>query len=121
MERPEDNREHITLKTPHLAASLIALGIAAAVMCAGVITGTFLERRYIHVLAPILSPQKNQVVALQKLAFNQSDLLPIYGSSELVKPSANRCENNIKRIVDLDAARSSERIFIRQRGNLRRR
>jgi D-alanine transfer protein len=78
------------LKTPHLIASLIALGIAAVILCAGVITGRFLERRYIHVLAPILFPQKNQGVALQKLAFNQPDLLPIYGSSELVRPSDNK-------------------------------
>ena len=78
------------MKTPHVAASLIALGIATVVICAGVITGRFLQRRYIHVLAPIIFPQKNQGIALQKVAFKQPDLLPIYGSSELVKPSANK-------------------------------
>lgn len=69
---------------------MIALGIASVIICAGVITGRFLERRYIHVLAPIIFPQKNQGVALQKVAFEQPDLLPIYGSSELIKPSANK-------------------------------
>jgi D-alanine transfer protein len=78
------------LKTPHLAASFVALCIAAAILGAGVITGRFLERRYIHVLAPILFPQKSQGIALQKLAFHHRDLLPIYGSSELVKPSGNK-------------------------------
>src|SRR5262249_33061466 len=59
-------------------------------MCTSVITGRILERRYIHVLAPIIFPQKNQGIALQKLAFKQPDLLPIYGSSELVKSSPNK-------------------------------
>ena len=78
------------MKTPHLAASLVALSIAAAISGAGVIAGRFLERRYLPVLAPILFPQKNQGIALQKLAFHHHDLLPIYGSSELVKRSGNR-------------------------------
>ena len=78
------------MKTPHLAASFVALSIAAVILGAGVITGRFLERRYIHILAPILFPQKNQGIALQKLAFHHHDLLPIYGSSEFVKRSGNR-------------------------------
>ena len=52
--------------------------------------GESLERRYVHALAPILFPQKNQGIALQRIAFGQSDLLPFYGSSELVKPAPNR-------------------------------
>ena len=80
----------MTLKTPHLAASFVALSIAALILGAGVITGKFLERRYIHVMAPILFPQKNQGIALQKLAFHHHDLLPIYGSSEFVKRSGNK-------------------------------
>ena len=82
--------ERNILKTPHVAASLIALGIATVIICASVITGRFLERRYIHVLAPIIFPEKNQGIALQKVAFKQPELLPIYGSSELIKPSANK-------------------------------
>ena len=78
------------MKNPHLAASFVALSIAAVILGAGVITGRFLERRYIHVLAPILFPQKNQGIALQKLAFHHHDLLPIYGSSEFVKRSGNK-------------------------------
>jgi len=82
--------ERITLKTPQLTAALIALGITAVISCAGVLTARFLERRYIHVLAPIPFPHKDEGIALQKLAFNQPDLLPIYGSSELVKPSSKK-------------------------------
>ena len=52
--------------------------------------GGHLERRYVHVLAPMLFPEKNQGIALQRIAFGQSDLLPFYGSSELVKPAPNK-------------------------------
>jgi hypothetical protein len=49
----------ITLKYPHLAASFVALSIAAVILGAGVIRGRFLERRYIHLLAPYpLSSEK---------------------------------------------------------------
>lgn len=75
---------------PHLAAASIAMGIAAMILLAGAFGGRFLERRYIHQLAPTLFHQKNQGRALQKLAFAQPDLLPFYGSSELVKPAANK-------------------------------
>lgn len=54
------------------------------------VLGESLERRYVHALAPMLFPQKNQGIALQRIAFGQSDLLPFYGSSELVKPAPNR-------------------------------
>jgi hypothetical protein len=64
------------LKTPQLTAALIALGITAVISCAGVLTARFLDRRYIHVLAPIPFPHKDEGIALQKLAFNQPDLLP---------------------------------------------
>jgi D-alanine transfer protein len=54
------------------------------------VAGGYLERRYVHVLAPILFAQKNQGIALQRIAFSQSDLLPFYGTSELVKPAGNK-------------------------------
>jgi D-alanine transfer protein len=79
--------KRINLKTPQLTAALVALGITVVISCGGVLTARFLDRRYIHVLAPIPFPHKDEGIALQKLAFNQPDLLPIYGSSELVKPS----------------------------------
>jgi hypothetical protein len=58
------------VKTPHLTASLIASGIAAVILCAGVFTGKFLERRYIYALAPLSFAHKNQGIVLQKLAFH---------------------------------------------------
>jgi D-alanine transfer protein len=78
------------LKTSHIAAASIALGIVAFLSLALVIAGDHLERRYVHVLAPTLFPEKNQGIALQRIAFGQSDLLPFYGSSEIVKPAPNK-------------------------------
>jgi D-alanine transfer protein len=78
------------LKTSNITAASIALGIVALIFVAVAVAGGYLERRYVHVLAPILFPQKNQGIALQRIAFSQSDLLPFYGSSELVKPAADK-------------------------------
>lgn len=73
-----------------MAAALVALGIVASISLVAVVVGGHLERRYVHVLAPMLFPEKNQGIELQKLAFGQSDLLPFYGSSELVRPAPNK-------------------------------
>lgn len=51
------------------------------------------ENDFIHGLANELSDLKLQGVALQKTAFTQSDLLVLYGSSELVKPVANKASD----------------------------
>lgn len=67
----------------HLIPALIALFLAVAALAGGVAHAHGVERRYIHALAPIQFPQKNQGTALQAEAFRQPDLLPIYGSSEL--------------------------------------
>ena len=52
--------------------------------------GAYFERRYVHVLAPLLFLQKTQGLELQKVAFAQPDLLPFYGSSELVVSAPNK-------------------------------
>jgi D-alanine transfer protein len=77
-------------KTPNLAAALIALGVAAFILLAAAVAGAYLERRFAHVLAPILFLQKTQGIEMQKVAFAQPDLLPLYGSSELVVSAANK-------------------------------
>ncbi len=66
------------------AAGLAVLAIAVLLAC-GVAYALRLERRYIHGLAPEMFGLKNQGIALQKTAFAQGDLLPLYGSSELMK------------------------------------
>ena len=79
-----------TTKTSNLAAASIALGTVAFLLLAAAVAGAYLERRYVHVLAPILFLQKTQGIEMQKVAFAQSDLLPLYGSSELVVSAANK-------------------------------
>ncbi len=67
----------------HLIPALIALTLAAVVVVGALAYALHIEDLYIHALAPIQFPQKNQGTALQAAAFRQPDLLPIYGSSEL--------------------------------------
>ncbi|HEY0790127.1 MAG TPA: D-alanyl-lipoteichoic acid biosynthesis protein DltD [Chthoniobacterales bacterium] len=81
------------IKTPHLDASLLVLGAAIVILLGGAAVGRAWERRYLHALAPLLFLQKNQGVALQREAFAQPDLLPFYGSSELVRPAAYKAAN----------------------------
>src|SRR4030095_6717630 len=70
---------------PHLLASLIALAIASAAIAAGVIWCKRVEERHVHALTGDLSDPKLQGVAIQREAFQQNDLLVLYGSSELIK------------------------------------
>jgi D-alanine transfer protein len=70
---------------PHLLASLIALAIASASVAAAVIWCKRVEQRHVHVLTSDLSDPKLQGVAIQREAFEQADLLVLYGSSELIK------------------------------------
>jgi D-alanine transfer protein len=71
------------MKAPHLSAAAGAAFIAAACLLAGHLYAARMERRSIHALAPRLFEQKTQGLALQRAAFEQADLLPFYGSSEL--------------------------------------
>ncbi|HYR59105.1 MAG TPA: D-alanyl-lipoteichoic acid biosynthesis protein DltD [Chthoniobacteraceae bacterium] len=71
---------------PHLRALAYALLAAALILAAGAAAGEHLVHRRVNALAPMLFPLKNQGVVLQQNAFARPDLLPFYGSSELVKP-----------------------------------
>jgi D-alanine transfer protein len=70
---------------PHLFASIIALAIASATIAAGVIWCKRVEQRHVHALTADLSDPKLQGAAIQRQAFQQNDLLVLYGSSELIK------------------------------------
>jgi D-alanine transfer protein len=70
---------------PHLFASLLALVIASAAIAAGVIWCKRVEERHVHALTSDFSDPKLQGVAIQRAAFQQLDLLVLYGSSELIK------------------------------------
>ena len=71
----------------------MALAIAGAItgilLALGVLFSNHLENRYVNALAADLSEPKLQGVALQKHAFDQPDLLVLYGSSELAKEMPN--------------------------------
>jgi D-alanine transfer protein len=70
---------------PHLFASLIALAIASATIAAGLAWCRKVETRHIHDLTADFSDPKLQGAAIQRCAIEQPDLLPLYGSSELIK------------------------------------
>ncbi len=71
------------MKAPHLAAAVMAIVLAVAASLLTVSVAERVEDESIHALGPRLLPLKNQGSALQRAAFRQPDLLPVYGSSEL--------------------------------------
>jgi D-alanine transfer protein len=54
-----------------------------AIVGGGVAFARSQEKQYVHALAPVWFPLKQHGSALQRQAFLEPDLLPIYGSSEL--------------------------------------
>ncbi len=72
---------------PHLLPALACLALAVAALVAGLRTAEQTERAAIHAVAPLMLAQASQGRALQALAFQQPDLLPLYGSSEVFLPN----------------------------------
>ena len=70
------------MKSTHLVPALIAILLVTVMLLGGVIYAQSLERRYVHALATLRLDLNLQGSALQKEAFRQPDLLPVYGSSE---------------------------------------
>jgi len=85
---------HTTQGMPHLFSGLIASGLVAAVLVAAGIVAVHREHTTIASTAPQLFPLKNQGLAFQRAAADASNVLPLYGSSELtavpVPDRANR-------------------------------
>jgi D-alanine transfer protein len=71
-------------RRPHLLSSLCALLIVSATLGAGYIWCRQVERAEVATLATDLSDPKLHGIAIQREAFQQPDLLMLYGSSELV-------------------------------------
>jgi D-alanine transfer protein len=82
---------------PHLRALAYSLVATALLLIAGALLGERLVHRHVYALAPLSFPLKNQGVALQQNAFKKPDLLPLYGSSELVKPIPNKAAQFFRR------------------------
>lgn len=68
----------------HVLAALAATTVWGGVLFGGLVYSQHVESTYIHALAPQMFDQKSQGCVLQREAFRHSDLLPIYGSSELL-------------------------------------
>ena len=73
----------------HLRAAFVATVLMSLLLIAGVCSSNWLERRYIHRLARESSILKDQGVVWQRAVFAEDDLLPVYGSSELLKHFGN--------------------------------
>lgn len=71
------------MKSPHLFPALAAILGTAALVASGVVYIQSVEQRYIHALAGQVPQLNITSSALQKEAFRQPDLLPVYGSSEI--------------------------------------
>jgi D-alanine transfer protein len=70
--------------TPHLFSGVIAVGIAAIILFAGRMIAIHLEHKTLHTVAPREFQLKNQGLAFQHAAAQARDVLPLYGSSELL-------------------------------------
>jgi len=68
------------------------LALTLALVAGGVILARvgFVERRYFQAAAPESSNLKDLGIVWQKEVFAQADLLPFYGSSELIKRAPNK-------------------------------
>jgi D-alanine transfer protein len=72
---------------PHLYAGIIALGLAAIIFFTAQRVLIHLEHATIVSTAPEIFPLKNQGLAFQRAATHSPKVLPIYGSSELLRPT----------------------------------
>ena len=81
----------VQTRTPHLFSGLVAVGLAGVILAAGLRSAIRLERRALPWTAPQVFQLKNQGLAFQRAAARKSDVLPLYGSSELIMgPIAQR-------------------------------
>jgi D-alanine transfer protein len=82
---------------PHLFAGLVALGLGAISLSARERVLIHLERATIASTAPETFSLKNQGLAFQRAAAYPQNVLPIYGSSELLVPASPYRGNNFFR------------------------
>jgi D-alanine transfer protein len=73
---------------PHLFAGVVALVLAAIILFAAQRVLIHLEHATVLSTAPEIFMLKNQGLAFQRAAAHSPNVLPIYGSSELIVPAA---------------------------------
>jgi D-alanine transfer protein len=88
---------HAKAEMAHLFSGLIAVGLAAAMLFAGGMIVSHMEQITLRSTAPELFQLKNQGLAFQRAAARASDVLPIYGSSELIFPPVPENASNFFR------------------------
>jgi D-alanine transfer protein len=77
---------------PHLFSGIIAVGVAATILFVGRMIAIHLEHKSLHTVAPREFQVKNQGLAFQRAAARAPDVLPLYGSSELIVPLPERAD-----------------------------
>jgi D-alanine transfer protein len=82
---------------PHLLSGLIAAGVAAVALFAGRMAAIHLEQATIPSTAAELFPLKNQGLAFQRAALRARNVLPVYGTSELLIPDVPEKGDNFFR------------------------
>jgi D-alanine transfer protein len=80
-------------RTPHLSSALIACALTAAILCGGRLLAIHLEQKTVHRIAPRDFFIKNQGLAFERAAARRTDILLLYGSSELTDPIPNRASD----------------------------
>jgi len=90
-------REHGKAGWSHLFAGLIALGLGGAALFAAEKAVIHLEYATVFSTAPEVFFLKNQGLGFQRAAARAPNVLPIYGSSELLVPPVPEKGNNFFR------------------------
>lgn len=78
---------------PHLFSGLIACGITAFALFVGRMIAVHVEQNTFAAFAPELFHLKNQGLVFQRVAAQAPDVLPLYGSSELLGPAQARASD----------------------------
>jgi D-alanine transfer protein len=77
---------HYRASMPHLFSTLISCSLVAAILFVGRMIATHVEQSTLPSTAPEVFSLKNQGLAFQRAAARAPDVLPLYGSSELIIP-----------------------------------
>jgi D-alanine transfer protein len=75
---------------PHLFAAAVTLALTTAILLAGRAIAVHFERSTVGAIAPEVFPLKTQGLAFQRAAAQARDVLPLYGSSEMLAPAGAR-------------------------------
>ncbi len=80
-------------ETPHLPAALLACAVVATLLIVGRQGAIDLEQHAVHATAGQLFPLKTQGLVFQRVAAHGKNILPLYGSSELLGPRSERASD----------------------------